>query len=313
MRGTGWTNVFQGAVFIVFLWGLVFLLGIRLGGFDAATQAVVDSRPGLVTRAGAPVFSTRSWFSFALVTGLSAVMFPHLFRRILVALDETTLKKTVLLYPVGLLLTWTPAVIVGFWGAGQIPGLTGTEVDTILPRMVGNFTPPLIIGLALAGILAAVMSSMDGQTLAVSTMLSEDLVREYTEDIAAPREVLLARVLVGLVLLVTFGAALARPATIVGIAEFGFSGYALLFFPLVVSLYWRGVSEAAAWVGLSWGFLGLWLFQLGVLPQSLTFGFMPFVPVFAVQILLTLGVGYVTDTPDHQRVREYFELFEGVW
>lgn len=313
MRGTGWTNVFQGAVFIVFLWGLLFLLGIKLGGFPSATQAVIEQNAGLVTRAGPPVFSTKMWFSFALVLAGNALMFPHLFRRVLVALDEHTLRKTMVLYPIGLMLTWIPAVIVGFWGAGQITGLTGTEVDTILPRMVGNFTPPIIIGLALAGILAAIMSSMDGQTLAISTMISEDLIRQYSEGISERREVLFARGMVGVVLLITFGAALIRPGTIVDIAEFGFSGYALMFFPLIVSLYWRGISEEAVWLGLAWGFIGLWLFQLNVLPESLTFGFMPFIPVLAVQIGLTLVVGYATEAPDRQRIHAYFELFDGVW
>jgi SSS family solute:Na+ symporter len=313
MRGTGWTNVFQGAVFIVFLWGVLFLVGSQLGGFGAATQAVAEVNPDLLTRDGAPPFSTRGWFSFSLVLALSAVMFPHLFRRMLVALDEQTMKKTMVLYPIGLILTWVPAILIGFWGAGQITGLTGSEVDTIVPAMVGNFTPPIVIGLALAGILAAIMSSLDGQTLTVSTMISEDLIREYGEDVSESREVYLARAVVGLVLLVTFGLALVRPGTIVSIAEFGFSGYALVFFPTIASLYWRGMSEEAAWAGLIWGFLGLWAFELGLLPGSLTFGFMPFVPVFATQVLVTLLVGYVTDAPSRERVYEYFSLYDGVW
>jgi SSS family solute:Na+ symporter len=313
MRGTGWTNVFQGAVFIVFLWGVLLLIGSQLGGFPAATQAVAERDPALLTRAGAPQFSTAGWFSFSLVLAITPVMFPHMFRRMLVALDEGTLRKTMVLYPIGLLLTWIPAILVGFWGAGQITGLTGSEVDTVVPAMVGQFTPPVVVGLALAGILAAIMSSLDGQTLAVSTMISEDLVRQYRDDVSEAREVVLARAAVGLVLLVTFGLALVRPGTIVSIAEFGFSGYALLFFPTIAGLYWRGMSEEAAWGGLVWGFLGLWAFELGVIPDGLTFGFMPFVPVFATQILVTVAIGYVTEAPSPRRVREYFELYDGIW
>lgn len=313
MRGTAWTNVLQGAVFMVFLWGLFIFLGFRLGGFDAATQATLAKAPQLATRAGPPPFSTKGWLSFSLVLALDAIMFPHLFRRILTGLSETVLKRTVVLYPIGLLLVWIPPVLVGFWGAGQITGLQGAKADQILPLMVAQFTPPILIGLALAGILAAIMSSIDGQTLTISTLISEDIIRQYTEEMSERREVLLARATVGVLLAVTFVLSLLQPGTIVGIAEFAFSGYALAFFPLMVGMYWRGATGTAAWVGLLWGFAGLWLFELGVIPQSLTFGFMPFMPVFVTQVVVTLAVGYYTNTPSPNRVREYFELYDGVW
>lgn len=313
MRGTAWTNTFQGAVFIVFLWGLVIYLGVRLGGFTAATQATMDQAPQLASRAGPPPFDTKHWLSFSLVLALDALMFPHLFRRVLTGLSEDVLKRTTLLYPIGLLLVWVPPVIVGFWGAGQITGLAGAEADQILPAMVGNFTPALLAGLGLAGILAAIMSSIDGQTLTVSTLLTEDLIHNYYEDINERREVFLARAFVVLLLAAAFVLSLIQPGTIVGIAEFAFSGYALLFFPMIVAMYWRGATEAGAWIGLAWGFIGLWLFELGVIPQSLTFGFMPFMPVFVVQVALVLAVGYLTSPPSAERVREYFRLYDGVW
>ncbi|MFT4964612.1 MAG: hypothetical protein ACI9PP_001895, partial [Halobacteriales archaeon] len=57
----------------------------------------------------------------------------------------------------------------------------------------------------------------------------------------------------------------------------------------------------------------LWAFQLGIVPRSLAFGFMPFVPVFAVQIVLTLVVGAWGPAPPADRVREYFQLYDGIW
>ncbi len=312
MRATGWTNVFQGIVFILFLWGLLALLVIRLGGATAATDATAATRPGHLTRAGPPQFSARMWLSFGLMISINAMMYPHMFRRILVALNEQTLRRVVILYPVGLLCTWVPAVFIGFWGAGQIPGLTGPDVDTILPLLVLEFTPPVIGGIALAGILAAIMSSLDAQTLSVSTMFSQDLLRTYTTP-SEQQEVWSSRLLVGVILAITFVLALLRPDTIVGIAEFAFSGYALLFFPLVVSLYWRRATAAGAWAGLLWGFVGLLAFEFGVLPAALTGGFLPFFPLFITQIIVTLIIGALTTPPPADRVDAYFTRFEDIW
>jgi len=312
MRATGWTNVFQGLIFIVFLWGLLVILGTQLGGFRAATEATASAAPEHLTRDGPPQFSARMWFSFALMISINAIMYPHMFRRLMVALNEATIRRLLVLYPIGLLLTWTPAVLIGFWGAGQIEGLTGPEIDNILPLLVLEFTPPILIGLALAGILAAIMSSLDAQTLSISTMLSQDVFREYT-SISDQREVWATRVSIALILGITYILALIQPNTIVGIAEFAFSGYALLFFPLVVSLYWRRATSIAAWVGLTWGFIGLLLFEVGILPQWLTFGFMPFIPLFVSQAVVTILVCFMTDPPSQKRIQEYFQLYKQSW
>ena len=310
MRATGWTNVFQGLVFILFLWVLLVALVVQFGGPRGATAATAASAPEHLTRDGPPQFGTRTWLSFAVVISINAIMYPHILRRLMTALDATAIRRLLILYPVGLLVTWTPAVLLGFWGAGQVDGLTGTEVDTILPVLVVEHTSPVFAGLALAGILAAIMSSLDAQTLSVSTMLSQDLLREHT-TMPDRHEVLVTRGLIALLLAVTFVLALVQPDTIVGIAEFAFSGYALLFFPLVVSLYWRGATSTAAWVGLAWGFAGLLAFQAGLLPGWLTAGFMPFVPVAVSQILVTAAVGLVTETPPTAVVDAYFELYDG--
>ena len=312
MRATGWTNVFQGLVFMLFLWGLLVVLAAQFGGPREATTATAGAAPEHLTREGPPQFETRTWISFALVISINAIMYPHIFRRLMTALDATAIRRLLVLYPLGLLVTWTPAVLIGFWGRGQVPGLTGTDVDTILPVLVAEHTPPVLAGVALAGVLAAIMSSLDAQTLSVSTMLSQDLFSEHTA-VSERSEIRATRGLIAAILGVTFLLALRQPDTIVGIAEFAFSGYALLFFPLVVSLYWRRATSAAAWVGLTWGFAGLLAFQVGVVPAWLTFGFMPFVPLAVSQVLVTVAVGLVTEPPRAEIVAEYFELYDRSW
>jgi SSS family solute:Na+ symporter len=311
MRGTAWTNTFQGAVMIVFIWALLVALATELGGFVSASGATMDANSALASRPGAvPVYGWQFYFSWIIVFGINTLMNPHMFQRILPGFNVETLKRVAVLYPIGLMLVWIPPNIIGFWGAGQLPDLASQ--DLVLPVLVGSNFGPLVGGLAMAGILAALMSTMDGQSLSVSNLFERDLIGTYA-DLGPRREVWLGRIFVGLVLAAAYVIAYLRIETIVGISQIAFTGYALMFLPLMIGFYWRRANAAAAWAGLIVGFVGFWAFELGWLPATWTFGFTSIVPLMVVQIVVVAVVPYVTSQPPAERVNAYFDLFDGVW
>jgi len=317
MRGTAWTNTFQGAVMIVFIWTLLVALANDFGGFAAASSATLEANSDLASRPGAaPVYGWKFYFSWIIVFGINTLVNPHMFQRVLPGFNIETLKRVAVLYPIGLMLVWIPPSIIGFWGAGQVSDIPSQ--DLILPALVNGNFGPFVGGLAMAGILAALMSTMDGQSLSVSNLFEHDLVDSYT-DLKPQREVWLARIFVGLILAAAYVMAYLRLQTIVGISTIAFTGYALLFLPLMISLYWRRANEAAAWAGLIVGFIGFWAFEidqltsLPALPDAWTFGFTAIVPLMIVQIVVVAVVPYFTSQPPAERVDEYFELFDGIW
>lgn len=311
MRGTGWTNAFQGAVFIAFLLAMFVWIPTRVGGFAEATNAVAQVADGaLLNRAGIPPFQPRTWFSQGVIVAFGAFMFPHLFVRYMTAKSVKNLQQTAVLYPIAVIVVWTPAVLLGFWGVAQAPELANP--DFVLPSLVAQFLPVWVVGFALAGILAALMSSLDGQVLTLSTFFTEDVLREFF-DIDEAREIYYTRAFLVAIFVVAFLGALVTRETIVDTATFAFSGYALTFFPVCAAFYWRRSNKYASYTGLIWGFAGLWAFQLGVLPTSLTFGFLPFIPLVVTQILLMVVVTYATAEPPADKLEMYERLFEEVW
>lgn len=312
MRGTGWTNTFQGIVFLVFLLAVFLWIPLRIGGFEAATQAVAAINDGvLLNRGNIPPYQPRAWFSQGIIVAMGVFMFPHLLIRYMTARSIKTLKQTAAIYPIALLLAWVPAVMIGFWGAAQLTDLSNP--DFVLPAMVGEFLPVWALGFALVGLLAAIMSSLDGQVLTLSTFFSEDIIREFVDrDVSEEREVLYTRVFLVAIFLVAYVGALLTRDTIIDTATFAFSGYALMFFPIASAFYWKRATEETVVVGLVWGFVLIWAFQLGWLPMSLTFGFLPFVPVAVSQLILMGVVNLVTSVGDTP-VAEYENLFEEVW
>lgn len=220
------------------------------------------------------------------------------------------LKKTGLLYPIAILLAWVPAVMIGYWGIAVMPDLENP--DFILPLMVEANLPFWVLGLALVGILAAIMSSIDGIILTLSTMFTVDFARKYL-DLSEKREVLLTRVFIVLVIAASYASAILTDETIIGTGIVFLQGFAGVFIPLVAALYWESSTEESILVGLLIGFFGLWGFQLGILPGSLSFGFLPMAPVLIGQIIGMVLVAQLTTRPSKERIAEYKQAFPDRW
>ncbi|MCH8828516.1 MAG: sodium:solute symporter family protein, partial [Planctomycetes bacterium] len=199
MRGTAWANAFQTTVFMILGVVMFFVISDAIGGKDgffaniqSATQQVADKDPEKLTRTG---LSQWKFFSYMLIP-LSAGMFPHLFQHWLTARSAATFKAPVVLHPFFILIVWLPCVLVGVWmTSATIDGKPGGEpvvsaediknaegkpdVNRVLAVAVRKLSGDVLSGLLTAGILAAIMSSLDSQFLCVGTMFTEDIVRHY--------------------------------------------------------------------------------------------------------------------------------------
>ncbi|MEM7155321.1 MAG: sodium:solute symporter family protein [Myxococcota bacterium] len=246
MKATMWTNVFQGSVFLGLMVVAFFGVAEGLGGFSAATEAVRQAAPELLTKGDRPPFAPGAWASWGLAISLTVIAFPHMLVRIFAARDVAALKNTCRLYPPILVLLWLPAVMFGVWGAAAIPGLEGRASDQIFPLLVQAHLEPVLQGVALAGVLAAVMSTIDAQFLTLGSMLSRDVVRRLAPDIEDRHEVAWGRAFVLLLAVATYGVVLWRPASIFDIATFSFSGYVMLVPTMMGALHWRRTTAVGA-------------------------------------------------------------------
>jgi SSS family solute:Na+ symporter len=273
MRATMWTNVFQGATFMVFMLVAFAVIAGELGGLQAATAAVAEHAPQLLIKGDSPQYQAGHWASWALAISLTVIAFPHMFVRLFAARDTAALKNIARLYPLALVLLWVPAVLFGVWGAAEFPGLVGRESDAIFPMLVARHLGPFLQGLALAGVLAAVMSTLDAQLLTLSSMLTRDVLRKLRPGLSESTEIAAGRLFtlalsIGVYLLV-----LRRPASIFDIAAFSFSGYVTLVPTLLLGLRWRRCTGAGAIASILAGNAALLLASAGLLPAP--YGVLP--------------------------------------
>ncbi|HWX23163.1 MAG TPA: sodium:solute symporter family protein [Candidatus Binatia bacterium] len=259
MRGTVWVNILQTTLFLCF--GAVAVLTISHalpGGFGQyiAKLAGDPKTRFLVTREKMP---PQAFWSYTLIP-LSSIMFPHMAIMCFSARKVTAFRRTVVLYPLAILLIWLPCVFLGVLGAAALGKVA--DADGILLLMLEKYAPAWLAGLLGAGIISAVMGSDAHQVLALSTMFTKDIYQHYggREKYGEKGAVHFARAFIVVVTLAAYVIALGLKEK-QGIFEiavrYAFSGFAAMAPVMVAALFWRRSSK--------WGALAATLFTAGCL------------------------------------------------
>ncbi len=248
---------------------------------------------------------------------LSVAMFPHLFQHWLTAKSAKTFRLAVILHPVLIMIVWVPCVLVGVWATSAVVG--GKPVipygfsnpNAVLGVLVNKLTTPVLSGFLTAGILAAIMSSLDSQFLCIGSIFANDIVAHYIgrDKVTDRQRVAYGRAFVVLIVVVTYLLALTRPGSVFTLAIWCFSGFAALFPLVFAAVYWKGVTKAGAYASvLTTAAVWLWLFSksgYGANREFLFMGIMPVATMVAASTLALVLVSLVTKPPSAATVRKF--------
>jgi solute:Na+ symporter, SSS family len=312
LRGATWANTFQTLVFMVMGVVTMYIIASRLGGPAAAAQAAA---PELLVREGQ---MTQAEFMTYMFVPLSVGMFPHLFQHWLTAKSAKTFRLTVIAFPVCIMLVWVPCILLGIWASGAtMPNGAPLIPDTATPNqvlgiMVNRLTSPLLTGFLTAGILAAIMSSLDSQFFCLGTMFTNDVVVHHfgRERFTDRQKVLLARGFIVGIVLVTYLLSLAPPRHIFQLGVWCFSGFAGLFPLVFAAVHWKRVTKPGAIASIL-GAAGVWtiLFAesgFGAKPEHLVLGVMPVTFIVLAAVVGLVGVSLVTQPPSNKTLAKFF-------
>ena len=279
MRGTAWVNTFQTVLFLCFGAIALTVIGVGMGGFRSAAQAIQNSpMASLLTRER---ISPYYFFSYTFIP-LSAIAFPHILIFCLTARKMSQFRKTVIFYPICILAIWLPCVFLGVMAnrVADVPEIRAKQEarrvlatqgrnmepekrdelreqsagDDVIMLLLHRYAPLWLAGLLGAGIMAAVMAS-DSQILALSTMFTEDVFAFYggKSRFGEAVQVQTGRVFIILITLFAYVIALRAPETIFELAiQYAFSGFASLSPLLVAALFWRGSTKWGALAVTLW-------------------------------------------------------------
>jgi solute:Na+ symporter, SSS family len=251
-------NILQTTLFLCFGAVAVITISQALGGFgEYMNKLAADPKSRfLLTRERMP---PQLFWSYTFIP-LSSIMFPHMAIMCFSARKVTAFKRTVVLYPLAILLIWLPSVFLGVLGAAALGKVA--DPDGILLRMLQQYADPVLAGILGAGIISAVMGSDAHQVLALSTMFTKDVYQHYggREKYGEKGAVYFARGFIIVVTLAAYIIALQLKAK-QGIFEiavrYAFSGFAAMAPVMIAALFWKRSTK--------WGALAATLFTAACL------------------------------------------------
>ncbi len=289
MRSVAHTDVKQGILMIGLMLGAFFVITQNLGGLTTANQKVFELKPELFYHEGVGGhFTWQKWMSFTFLWMATVPMFPQLFMRFFIARSLPHFKTSTVLYAAIPSFLFLLPVVIGVLGHLEFPNLVAKEPDKILPMMLSLHAPEWLAALVMTGALAAFMSTLDSQLLALSTITTRDiLVANSNREIPLKRQVFWGRIFVIGFALIGLGIAFLEFKSIFEIIKLAFTGLGILFPAVLIIFYTKKYNANILALSILLAELFALLVHFSYLPKSWIFGFEPIIP--AMLIVLIMG------------------------
>lgn len=322
------TDFIQGSLMLVALL-TVPLLAWRLLGAGGTTEVLNASFEG-----GAAAFLSMTSDANGryrlvdiisqLAWGLGYCGMPHILVRFMAVRDEKELKKSK-----GIAILWVAlslgfACVIGVIGRAYLHPVLLTDgaqekvfIEMIIKLFTQDMRLPIIAGLFLCGILAAIMSTADSQLLVSASSVAEDIVRGVIKRDADDKTVLrISRITVVVIAVLAYVIALNPNSSIMGLVSNAWAGLGSAFGPIVLlSLFWKRTNFQGAVAGILSGALTVIVwdyipFMGGQTPGTVT-GLYSLLVGFAVSALMIVVVSLLTPAPDESILREFEDVKNG--
>ncbi|MFG1481713.1 sodium/proline symporter [Halobacteriovorax sp. HFRX-2_2] len=188
IRASIWTDAAQSFVMIIAM-GILFFVGINeVGGYDAYVSKLSAVSPGFLsftpTGLNVPGGTGISLFILGWVfAGFGVVGQPHIMIRFMTIDDTKNMNKTRIYYYAWFIAFTIMTIGVGLTARLLLPNSANFDAELALPLMSQKLLPEILIGVVLAGIFAATMSTADSQVLSCSAAFTRDILPKKSDNI----------------------------------------------------------------------------------------------------------------------------------
>ena len=250
-----WTDFLQGSLMFLALLAVTAMGLEAAGGLSGLGISLQASNPNLLdpftTVSGSPL----GWIAIVslLGWGLGYCGQPHILARFMAIRKPRDIGAARLIAMVWVCVALVAATLVGLVGIGLVSEpLQGAASETVFMVLARLLFHPVVAGICLAGILAAVMSTADSQLLVASSAVSEDFYKGLWRPNAGQGELLwVGRLAVVGISLVAFYLARDPDSKVLDLVAYAWAGFGAAFGPaIVLSLYWDAMTRNGALAGI---------------------------------------------------------------
>ncbi len=176
------------------------------------------------------------------------------------ALSAENVKTSKRIYSIASFTFAGRAMIPMVWGIialTMFPGLTGSDALAAVPRMLGTVLPTGVIGILVAGMLAASMSTYSSYLLAPASVITRDVIGASFKDRLPEKTIMtITRIWVGIlgIFLVVFGLFYTMPDTALKYLYITGNMYTAGAISAVgFGLYWKKANSVGAYIAIITG------------------------------------------------------------
>ncbi|MDR0671717.1 MAG: sodium/proline symporter PutP [Oscillospiraceae bacterium] len=275
---------------------------------DSGVQQILNGAPlwgtaspyGLLT-----ILSTLSW-------GLGYFGMPQVLLRFFAIRRSHELTRSRRIATIWCAISLAAALFIGLVGRALFPASaelsTYAAAENVFIVISRTLFHPLLAGVMMAGILAAIMSSSDSYLLIASSAVSKDLFQGVIKRNATDKQVMLvSRITLLAVAVAGIFIALDENSVIFTIVSFAWAGFGASFGPLVLfSLFWKRCNHIGAVAGVITGGATVFIWKLLLKPLGGVFGIYELLPAFLLSCAAIVVVSLLT-APPSRKIQEEFE------
>ncbi|WP_432453995.1 MULTISPECIES: sodium/proline symporter PutP [unclassified Agarivorans] len=250
-----WTDLVQGLLMSAAL--VIVPIAAFEGSFGDLNMALHAKNPELLSlwndAKGQPlsavaIISLIAW-------GLGYFGQPHILARFKATRsnkDITTARRIAVSWTA---LSMAGALLIGMVGIVYVDAHMGGSIkdgETIFMLLVNAIFHPVVAGILLAAILAAIMSTADSQLLVSSSALAEDFYKQVLRPNASPKEVVqVGRLAVVGLSIIALMLAMNPESSVLGLVSYAWAGFGAAFGPaILLSLFWKDMNRNGALAGV---------------------------------------------------------------
>jgi SSS family transporter len=305
MLSVTWNDFMQGILKFGVMVGLGILALYAFGGLGPMLDKARTANPYFLTLH--PKVSPWTYIGLSLGGASFALSSPHVIMRLFAARNAATARKSLSLTAL-LIFLFHVLGYLGVAGAALCIAPKLARIDQVLFVTMDALFPAVLKGLAVAGIMAAAMSTTSGMLLAIGAEFSSNLYKRFVRPEADQYQTLrVGKIVILVVIIATTLMAMFQTSSIGVIVALTLEGVASAFMaPLVVGLWWKRANGLGGFLGVAGGFVSFVIVHFAVgIPQFAEA--LVSIPVSFAAII----VGSLVTAPPKPETIEFLEAIHG--
>ncbi|MCF6806865.1 sodium/proline symporter PutP [Thiotrichales bacterium 19S9-12] len=285
-----WVDFFQGSLMLVALLFVPIVLFIHLGSVDVTQQLqAVPERLNFIHHID-PIYII-SMFAW----GLGYFGQPHILVRFMSIKDPNKMYIAKRVCMSWMLLAMVGATAVGLLGFIHYGSLENP--DSVLLEIGVEFLNPYLVGVLLAAVLSAIMSSIAAQLLVASSAATEDIYFLIRKNAKEKELLFVSRLMVLIISVIALSMSWDDKNNLFGVVQYAWSGMGATFGPIIIfSLFWQRCTNKACIAGVITGAIIVIIWAM-LSTYGGIFKLNEIIPGFLISSIVIVLVSYLDKKP----------------